>query len=210
MRTYVAAGGPRPSVDRTPESTRERRPSSPRTASGVLALQRLAGNLAVQRLLEPVQRCGDHVEAGCACAEDTEVQSPTVSRSNGKPDGGAAPPAAPACLPPGARRVPGSDADSVDQAVIAGCLPEAYAILNGHAMFGLLPLLSSLRNRASFGQIRSSAAVMGGPRMVTAIAAVDLRSVGGPISARRCAASSTRWRRCRRTSAATSCTSSVP
>ena len=182
MRTYVAAGGPRPSVDRTTESTRDRRPSSPRTATDLLALQRLAGNLAVQRLLETVQRCGDHVQPGCACAEDAEAQTPTVSRSNGGPDGGAAPPAAPACLLPGARRVPGSDVDSVDQAVTAGCLPEAYAILNGHARFGLLPLLSSLRNRASFAQIRSSAARMGGPRMVTAIDAVDLRSAGGPIT----------------------------
>jgi hypothetical protein len=78
--------------------------------------------------------------------------------------------------------VPGSDADSVDQAVLAGCLPEAYAILNGHAVFALLPLLDSLRTRASFAQIRTSAAAMGGPRMITAVAAVDLKNRGSPIT----------------------------
>lgn len=144
--------------------------------SYVLDLQRSAGNAAVAGLIHSVQRspgCGCGTCAGCS-ANAREDEPLVASR---QPDAGAPP----ACQPPGTRRA-GSDVDSVDQAMLAKCEPEAYAILNGHAMFGLLPLLESLRARASFAQIRSSAAVMGGPRMATAIAAVDLKGRGGTIT----------------------------
>ncbi len=85
--------------------------------------------------------------------------------------------------PPGRLvRVPGSPVDSMAAAVAANCLDEAYGILNAQAMFGLLPLLDALRTRPEYAAIRSSAAGMGGPRMLVAIKAVDLHAKGGPVT----------------------------
>lgn len=146
----------------------------------VLALQRSAGNATVSRLLASVQRCGDHIDPGCACADQllsSDIDSPVVARQGTPP---VAPPAGPACLPPGSRRA-GNDADSVDQALQAGCLDEAFPILWGHAMYGLLTLLDALRSRSTYALIRANAAGRGGPRLLTAIHAVDLRAAG-PIN----------------------------
>ena len=107
---------------------------------------------------------------GCACAEQSSAQAPVVARQPA--------PAAPACSPPGTLRVPGSLPDSVAAAVIANCLGEAYGILWGQAMYDLLPLLDALHGKPEFAAIRSSAAGMGGPRMVAAVGAVDARAKG--------------------------------
>ncbi len=138
----------------------------------LLMMQHSVGNQAVQRLMATVQRCGGQTHDGCACAETTE-QMPVVARQ----DAGAPPP----CNPPGTLRVAGSPVDSVAAAVAANCLNEAYGILNGQAMFGLLPLLDVLRTRPEYATIRSSAAGMGGPRILIAINAVDLHGKG-PVS----------------------------
>lgn len=147
------------------------------TTRNLLALQRAVGNDRMRRIVATVQGCGGEVHEGCPCAESSEQAVPPVlSRQTTGP-------AAPSvCQPPGTRRVAGSDVDSVDRAVVDGCLLEAYAVLNGHAMFGLLPLLDALRTKASFAQIRATAGGMGGARMTVAIAAVDLKSGGGPIT----------------------------
>jgi hypothetical protein len=139
----------------------------------LLALQRRAGNQVVQQLVATVQRCGGQTHEGCPCAE-TADEAPVVARQ----DAGAPPP----CNAPGTLRVPGSPVDSVAAAVAANCLDEAYGILNAQAMFGLLPLLDALRTRPEYAAIRSSAAGMGGPRMLVAIKAVDLHAKGGPVT----------------------------
>lgn len=150
-----------------PEEVSRRAPAEDRR--GLLRLQALAGNAAVAIL---VQRCGGEVHEGCPCAEER----PVVSR---QADGDAA---APACRPPGTRRA-GDDADSVDQAARDGCMDEAFGILNGHAMFGLLPLLSALVARGSYAALKSAAPVMGGPRMTSAMAVAELKAKGGAIGA---------------------------
>jgi hypothetical protein len=146
----------------------------------VLGLQTSVGNAAVQRLIAghqqagmpTAQRCGHEVHDGCPCAEPT-AEPVTVARQG---DGGA-----PACSP-GTMRVAGSVADSVAASLAAGCIDEAFWILNGRAMFDLLPLLASLRGRPGYGDVRTNAAAKGGDRMATAVFVVDLQAGGSPIT----------------------------
>lgn len=141
----------------------------------MLELQRSMGNRGVQRWLASLQRCGGEVHEGCSCANTPAAATPVVAR---QPT-----PAPPPCNPPSVLRVPGSLPDSVAAAVAANCLNEAWGILWGQAMYGLLPLLDALRTRPEFATIRSSAAAMGGPRVIVAIQAVDLHakgSISGP------------------------------
>ncbi|GLZ78942.1 hypothetical protein Afil01_37490 [Actinorhabdospora filicis] len=153
------------------EEVHRRAPADDRR--GLLRLQAMAGNAAVTALL---QRCGDEVHDGCPCAGE---RAPVVSR---QPDAGTADAGAPKCRPPGTRRA-GNDADSVDQAVRDGCVDEAFGILNGHAIFGLLPLLAALIPRGSFPALKAAAGGMGGPRMTTAITVAELKAKGGTIGA---------------------------
>jgi hypothetical protein len=88
-------------------------------------------------------------------------------------------PPAPACSP-GTLRVPGSVVDSVAAAVAAGCIDEAFWILNGRAMFELLGVLKALTSKSGYGDVRSNAGAKGGARMEAAVAAVDLQAKGGP------------------------------
>jgi hypothetical protein len=175
MREIVQHGGSGAGPDRSAPMPSREGPvvTAPRSPAHVFALQRAAGNGAVRQLLAPaalvVQRCGDHVEAGCPCAEGAEGKD-TVPSGNAPVVSRDGPDDPPDCRPPGTRRA-GSDADSVDGALKDKCLPEAYAILNSKAMFDLLPLLNALSTRATFATLKGSAEGMGGPRMVTAIAA---------------------------------------
>jgi hypothetical protein len=143
-------------------------------AQAVLALQRGIGNCGVQQWLASVQRCGGEVHDGCSCAESAE-HGPVVAR---QAVGAASP-----CNPPGTFRVAGSPADSVAAAVAANCLDEAYAVLNMQPMYSLLPLLDALRGRPEYPTIRSTAAGMGGARMLVAIKTADLHAKGGPLTA---------------------------
>jgi hypothetical protein len=170
VHTAPAPGRPAPVV------------SGPRSPGHVLALQRAAGNGAVLNLLTPaVQRCGDHIEPGCACAAGPDAaaaEAPVVARDG--PDASAPPPQS--CEQPGTFRVAGSEVLSLDASLKADCPREVSWFLNRHAMFNLLPLLQGMYPLGTFQLLRAKAVRIGGPRLETAIAVVDVKMRGTPIT----------------------------
>lgn len=125
--------------------------------------------------------CGATGPGGCRCRpsgrneqdEDDRPASLAVSRQPA--------PAAPAC--------PLSDPTSVSKSVINSLgkaggpdIREAFCILNGRAMFDLLPTLLEIAVAGKLAPIESNAAANGGPRMAVAVHAAKLKQAGGKIA----------------------------
>jgi hypothetical protein len=124
------------------------------SASSLLALHRQAGNAAVNRLIGALRPV-------------------PIFRQ------GPSPPAAPAVLQ-GATPVE-RIADGFRQGT-PDAIDQAWGLLNGRAMFDLLPMLATLKGQGHWGAISTGASGRGGPRMATAVHVVNLKTKGSPIT----------------------------
>lgn len=146
-------------------SSTESRAFSP---AAVSALQRQAGNAAVQRLFT--------AEVTLSRQVPPVYTAPTPG--SGAPPAAAAAPSAVVLngATPLERAADGFTRGTPD------AVDAAWGLLFGHAMYDLLPLLAGLKAKGHWAAISAGAGPRGGPRLTNAVLAVDLKSKGSPIT----------------------------